>query len=251
MKIKCLLSLSFALFLSAPDAGGQDFLTAQRKYPRVRQAITEKGEAVSETLSAYGIKTDKLHIAILAFKAEKRLDVFAKSAEKGSYRKVASYKICADPGKPGPKRKQGDCRVPEGFYHIDRFNPSSNYHLSLGINYPNASDKIKSGSDNPGGDIFIHGSCVTIGCLPMTDDKIKEIYLYAVYARNSGQARIPVYIFPFEMTGEKMKTYSGRYAGEGGLIPFWENLREGYKLFHDKGKALNFRVDGEGRYRFL
>lgn len=244
------LLLLFAFFWSVPDARCQDFLAEQRKYPRVRQAMTKKGETISNILSAHDIKTDKLHIAILAFKAENRLDVFAKSAQHEKFRKVASYKICADSGTLGPKRKQGDRQVPEGFYYIDRFNPSSNYYLSLGINYPNGSDKIKSGHVNPGGEIFIHGACVTIGCLPMTDDKMKEIYLYAVYARNSGQTRIPVYIFPFEMTGENMKTYSKQYAGENELLSFWKNLKQGYELFNDNREGLNFRISGNGDYQF-
>ena len=70
-------------------------------------------------------------------------------------------------GTMGPKRLQGDYQVPEGFYYINEFNPNSNYHLHLGLNYPNASDKILSDSLRPGGDIYIHGSCVSIGCIPL------------------------------------------------------------------------------------
>src|SRR5690606_11025729 len=95
---------------------------------------------------------------------------------------VKTYPVCSSSGLPGPKRKKGDRQTPEGFYHIDRFNPQSAFHLSLGINYPNSSDKILGHSD-PGGDIFIHGSCVTIGCVPLTDDLIKEVYVLAVEAK--------------------------------------------------------------------
>lgn len=70
--------------------------------------------------------------------------------------------------------------------------------MSLGLNYPNLSDRKKSKATNLGGDIFIHGDCVTIGCLPMTNELIKEIYLYAIYAKNNGQEKIPVYIFPIQ-----------------------------------------------------
>lgn len=99
------------------------------------------------------------------------MDIYAKKREDSTYKKLITYKICAKSGHLGPKRRQGDRQVPEGFYHINHFNPNSNYHLSLMINYPNASDKIKSQAPNPGGNICIHGSCVTIGCLPMTRSK--------------------------------------------------------------------------------
>ena len=65
--------------------------------------------------------------------------------------------------------------MPEGFYELDWFNPQSNFFLSLHINYPNASDRILGSRKNPGGDIFLHGSCASIGCIPITDDGIKEV----------------------------------------------------------------------------
>lgn len=86
-------------------------------------------------------------------------------------------------------------QVPECFYNIEIFNPASSYYLSLGINYPNLSDKIKGEKSKLGGDIFIHGSTVTIGCILITDDKIKEVYIYSIYAKENGQNKIP---FPFK-----------------------------------------------------
>lgn len=106
---------------------------------------------------------------------------------KDLFRLIKDYQICSLSGELGPKRQQGDLQVPEGFYWIDRFNPASNFYLSLGINYPNQFDRILGKSGELGGDIFIHGGCVTIGCIPITDDKIKELYLIAVEAKSNGQ----------------------------------------------------------------
>jgi murein L,D-transpeptidase YafK len=150
----------------------------------------------------------------------------------------------------GPKRRNGDRQVPEGFYHIDRFNPFSNFYLSLGINYPNPSDRKKSRAQRLGGDIFIHGSCVTIGCLPMTDDKIREIYLYAVHARNNGQTNIPVYIFPFRMTEGNFETYKQKYRQNQELIAFWTNLKTGFDKFERTKEALHISVNKDGNYDF-
>ncbi|MFV0335392.1 MAG: murein L,D-transpeptidase family protein [Tropicimonas sp.] len=87
----------------------------------------------------------------------------------------------------GPKQFSGDGKTPEGAYYIDRRNPRSSFHLSIGISYPNPNDVAfaqEQGRD-PGGDIFIHGDRRpqdpqgkdwTAGCIAVTDDQMEEIY---------------------------------------------------------------------------
>ena len=227
-----------------------DFLAEQKKYKRVREAFSEKGKLMAETLKENKIATAELTILLTAFKAEKELHLYAKNKAEAAYKKIATYQICAASGGPGPKRQQGDLQVPEGFYHIDRFNPASRFHLSLGINYPNQSDKRKSKAADPGGDIFIHGSCVTIGCIPLTDDKIREVYLYAIQARHNGQLKIPVYLFPFKMTGPNMSSYRRKYRNKPELLNFWLNLATGYDSFEKEKKEIKFSVDSQGNYKY-
>jgi murein L,D-transpeptidase YafK len=87
----------------------------------------------------------------------------------------------------GHKRFEGDGKTPEGLYLIDRRNPNSKFHLSLGISYPNQTDRAMAASMNkkPGGDIFIHGQKRpgeknrhdwTWGCLSVSNKDIEEIY---------------------------------------------------------------------------
>lgn len=88
----------------------------------------------------------------------------------------------------GPKRFEGDGRTPEGFYLIDRRNPESDFHLSLGISYPDAADRAYAAAHgrDPGGDIFIHGDRRpgrdregpdwTAGCIAVTDRQMERIY---------------------------------------------------------------------------
>jgi len=226
-----------------------DFLADQKKFQRVRTAISEKEAVVKEKLNSENIKHDELEILITVFKQEKQLEIYAKNKNDLEYKKVVSYEICQSSGELGPKRMEGDGQVPEGFYFIEKFNPVSNFYLSLGINYPNESDR-KFGTGRLGGDIFIHGNCVTIGCVPMTDEIIKEIYLYALFAKNNGQERIKAYFFPFRMNDESMTKYKEEYKANTSLIIFWMNLKLGYDKFIKNKRELKVSVDNKGRYIF-
>lgn len=243
-----LVSILGALLLSFTLQ--RDFLAEQKKFQRVRATITEKQDTLKQKLRQHHLTLDNLTILLVAYKDNDLLDVYAKSKQETTFKKIISYDVCSRSGQLGPKRMQGDGQVPEGFYHIDRFNPTSNFYLSLGINYPNLADKRKSKASNLGGDIFIHGSCVTIGCLPMTDNSIKEIYLLAVHAKNNGQLKIPVYVFPFNMTDQNMITYKARYKDSKELLTFWDNLKMGYDKFILDSKELNIKVAEQGDYTY-
>ena len=236
----------FNIINSVSFAGS--FLDEQKRYSRVRTAIKEKDALIKQNIINNNIKLNETNILITAYKQEDILEIYAKNKNDKTYKKIAEYKIAAKSGILGPKRMEGDLQVPEGFYYIDRFNPASSYYLSLGINYPNEADRKKSNAKKLGGDIFIHGANVTIGCMPMTDDKIKEIYLYAIYAKDNGQSKIPVYIFPFKMTDNNFNYYKKIY--ESSLIDFWKNIKEGYDIFQNTKKEITIRIDNNGNYIF-
>ena len=124
-----------------------------------------------------GITYPPARVTLLALKEEKQLEVWAGN-KKGPLRKLHTYPILAASGTSGPKRCEGDCQVPEGFYLIDILNPSSRFHLSMRVNYPNAEDIAHKtvSREKMGSDIYIHGNKVSIGCLAMGDDAIEEIF---------------------------------------------------------------------------
>lgn len=246
------MSLFFLLFASSFFAknGTIDFLTEQKKHHRVKTAINEKLNIVEKKLSENGLRLTNFELLMVAYKDVDVLEIYAKKKSAKHFKCIVTYPICARSGSLGPKRKQGDAQVPEGFYYIQRFNPISQYYLSLGLNYPNLSDRKKSNATNLGGDIFIHGDCVTIGCLPMTNELIKEIYLYAIYAKNNGQDNIPVYIFPFKMANSNMKIFSEKFKHDKNLLLFWENLKIGYDKFTENYQKLNYSVSAIGDYVF-
>ncbi len=207
-----------------------DFKNDQLKHSKVKEAYAEKLAFLEKLLKSKQIDISKLEIYIRAFKQEGLLEVWAKNKTDQKFQFLMSYDICRSSGNIGPKRKEGDMQVPEGYYFINHFNPESSYYLSLGINYPNSSDKIFADKNHPGGSIYIHGQCVTIGCLPITDDKIKELYVLALEARNNGQTSIPVAIFPMKMTAENMVQLKS-ISHSTDIWNLWMDLQMGYENF--------------------
>jgi murein L,D-transpeptidase YafK len=223
------LFFSLIFMLVASD----NFKTKQLKYERVRAAYDEKSEAVFALLKSKNLESSKLRVFFRVFKKEQKMEIWAKNEKDKAFLLLKTYDIVSPTGNLGPKRKQGDMQTPEGFYLVDRFNPVSNFHLSLGINYPNESDKILGEKGNLGGDIFIHGSNVTVGCMPMTDDKIKEIYILAVEARNAGQTQIPVHIFPMNLAEKRFKELEN-YAKSADFLEYWSRLKGGQKIDYQR-----------------
>lgn len=176
-----------------------------------------------------------------AFKVEKELEIWAEGT-KNTMVLLRTYPIAAASGTPGPKRRQGDLQVPEGVYKVDRFNPNSMFHLSLGLNYPNASDRILGDKADPGSDIFIHGNEVSIGCMAMTDEKIEEIYDLATKAKRA----ITVHIFPCRMSGNAYAAIKRDYPQHR---TFWTQLEPIYLAFEDTKRVPKVSIDSKGRYK--
>lgn len=242
--------LTVFIIVTGISLSAQGFKAQQLQNGRVNKAYQEKERLVFDLVKYKGLDIQSLNIFIRAFKKEKKMEIWGKDSLHKQYILIAEYRICRTSGKAGPKRKQGDGQIPEGFYHIDRFNPWSSFYLSLELNYPNASDRVLSNKKHPGGEIFIHGSCVTIGCLPMTDDKIEDIYIMAVEAGNNGQENIPVHIFPLKMEGETYLALLEEQGDNGALLEFWSNIEEGYLYFEENKILPEFVLDNNGRYCF-
>ncbi|WP_375435672.1 murein L,D-transpeptidase family protein [uncultured Hymenobacter sp.] len=218
------------------------FRAQQQQYPRVQDAYATHEADLHALLRRNGIQAGRLELYLRAFKVGRRLEVWGREQDTGEFVLLRTYALAGTSGTLGPKRQAGDKQVPEGFYFINRFNPVSNYHLSLGLDYPNTAD-LRHAAPNPGGDIFIHGSDTSVGCLPITDAGIRELYVLAVEARSAGQTSIAVHIFPFEMTTENL---ARRVASPHSS--FWQGLVAGYQYFEDHHRLPSVRVDARGAY---
>jgi murein L,D-transpeptidase YafK len=227
------------------------FKDEQNQYSRVRQARENYERQIDSMFKSVKITYPPREIVLVVLKDEQFLELWAKQDNLETYTLVKTYKFTASSGTVGPKRKRGDLQIPEGFYHIIHFNPVSNFHLSLKINYPNESDRIFGGERDLGGDIFIHGSTVTIGCIPIGDASIEELYVLCVDVASRNNKDIPVYIFPSRMDSAGMLQLKHIAGQDTILLTFWENIKQGYDIFYLFHEKLNFQIDGSGTYRFF
>lgn len=134
-------------------------------------------ERIGEHLEKASIDGYPEKLIIAAFKEELMLQVYA--MVNGNIKFIKEYPFTATSGGLGPKLKHGDLQIPEGIYGVEYFNPNSKYHLSIKVSYPNEFDRSKSTLgkvSQMGGDIFIHGKNVTVGCIPIGDEAIEEVF---------------------------------------------------------------------------
>lgn len=224
-------TICMAMLLYSISASAQPFKAGQLKYERARGAYEHKEDTLKALLKEKGIESFNIELFMRAFKKDKKFEVWVRERGTEKYTKLLEWDICASSGMLGPKRKEGDRQVPEGFYHVMEFLPWSEYHLGLWINYPNADDLKHADPQKPGGQIVIHGKCCTIGCIPLTDDKIEELYVLAVEARAHGQQKIQVHIFPTHLDSAGMAGLTWDYADRPDLLDFWKRLQHGYLYF--------------------
>lgn len=238
-------SLVGALLASPPAVAG-DFYDKQLRYDRVRAAFADHEGAVRDAFRAARAAWPPRGLYLRAFKREGELEVWAAPTRGERLVLVRTIPVCARSGGLGPKTRSGDGQVPEGFYAIDRFNPRSAYHLSLGLDYPNALDRARAAAADapPGGDIFIHGDCVTIGCLPLEDGPISWLYVAAVRARDAGQRRISVVVSPCRFGDAACDAVL--VTDDDATRALWEALRRGDALFAERGVAPRVSVTKRG-----
>lgn len=148
-------------------------------------------------LHRVGLNYHPKQIAILVFKKSRVLELWARN--QGPWEHVKNFPVLAASGHAGPKLKNQDHQVPEGIYRITGFNPVSRFDLSMHVGYPNPFDLMqakKSHRRNLGGDIFIHGSNRSIGCIAIGNKNIEALFPFVVTA---GKKNTEVIIAPNDL----------------------------------------------------
>ncbi len=215
---KVLFALSLAIAAGALVAGCEDDLNSASG--RSLQPISNKTLALMDKIGT----TPSAPVLIRSYKQEAEFEIWKMKSD-GQYALLKTYPMCRWSGQLGPKVREGDRQVPEGFYTITpgQMNPNSHYYLSFNVGYPNAYDRALG---HTGGDIMVHGICSSAGCFSMTDEQIGEIYAIAREAFNGGQRAIQMQSYPFRMTAENLAKH--RLDPN---IAFWKALKNGADHF--------------------
>jgi murein L,D-transpeptidase YafK len=221
---------AFALMLVASEGAGRSRLEA------VRAARTAD---VQRLLAAAGLSFPAQTVYLRAFKEERHVELWAGGAS-GPLSLVKVYTMCAASGTLGPKRREGDLQVPEGLYVISEFNPASQFHLSMKVSYPNTSDRLRGDAQRPGGLIYLHGHCASIGCIAIEDGPIEEVYLVAERA-TTHPLRIDV--FPARLTPAWLRAHANSEHAS-----LWKELMPAFERFESARRPLSFTIGADGSY---
>ena len=243
--ITCIISLCVSSGLWAQTS----YVSIQAATGKVTGVYSKVEDSLRKQFEAKKLTWPPQEVYVRSFKYDRQLEVWVKGDLKEPFKLFKSYKVCMQSGTLGPKRMEGDYQMPEGFYYINEFNPNSNYHLALGLNYPNASDKVLSDSLHPGSAIYIHGSCVSTGCIAISDQPIEELYVLASHAKENGQDFIPVHVFPIKYSIKKSFEYLAQATKENQqLQKFAVTLKAAYDYFEDKKQLPLILVNKKGQY---
>jgi murein L,D-transpeptidase YafK len=232
--------LALALFASA-SALTLAACNDESALPRSGRHYVPVSLATQEAMREKGMRTHA-PVLIRAYKQESELEVW-KQDSSGKMALLKTYPMCRWSGQLGPKVKEGDRQVPEGFYSITpgQMNPNSSFYLSFNVGYPNAVDRQLG---RTGAHIMVHGDCSSMGCFAMTDGQIADIYALTREAFAGGQSSIQLQSFPFRMTPENLAKYrSDPHIG------FWKTLKQGHDYFDVARTPVQTAACG-GRYAF-
>jgi murein L,D-transpeptidase YafK len=223
-------------YAAPPEASLWDGWMPEQRIQSVNQRVKPK---LIEALQARGVHLGA-PVFLRVMKEDRLLELWLKVGAR--WQLWRSYIIAAASGQLGPKLREGDGQVPEGFYRINaaQLNPASGYHLAMNLGYPNEYDRQRQ---RTGSYIMIHGRAVSVGCLAMTDLWMEEIYLLVSEAIAQGQAEVQVQIFPFRMTVARLNAARDHVWHE-----FWSSeLWPAWCSFETSREPPEMRVQ-EGRY---
>ena len=203
--MKVLVFFVLVQLSSMAASGSPEHAVTGKLFPlSIKQVVERYYDKVASRLEPrfrYGdVDWPPRRISLVAFKEQRRLEVWAE--KNGKWVHVVEYDIRALSGTAGPKLREGDRQVPEGFYQITWLNPYSRYHLSMKLDYPNIYDREQArteGRTRLGGDIFIHGEAASRGCLAMGNNAIEDLFVLTALV---GKENVSVLISPRDFRTE-------------------------------------------------
>ncbi len=197
--------LFYVVFISGCTSYGGKHIDTKDWNKATREVIDQYGPHANQTLKAEfkdaGLPFPPAKIELLVFKKERKVELWAKG-HVSSWRYIKTYPMHAFSGGPGPKLREFDRQIPEGIYRIVELNPFSALQLSLKLDYPNAFDRSHAkaeGRKKLGGNIFIHGAELSVGCIAIGDANINELF---VLVGETGMRNVEVVSVPNDLRYE-------------------------------------------------
>lgn len=243
LRLTCLL----LLLLSLISADKTQQYSYQINQSRVQLASLHS-EDIADAFRKQGISYPPEDLFIRIHKLEGETELWARDHQDKAFKLVKTFSVCNMSGALGPKRQQGDYQVPEGIYHISKFNPHSSYHLSLQVNYPNRADRIlTSNPAAPGNLIFVHGACASAGCVAIENRQIEWLYWACLETKKESDKQIPVHILPFKMDHLRADILFHLEADET-KAELWSQLKAVDDQFRKTGNPAKVEIDSGGAY---
>lgn len=248
--IQTFLTACFTFFATANLFAQGTVVQGQKAYVGNNSGANALEDSIKRDFKNKNLSWPPQAVYIRSFKYDRKLElwVIAKPGD-SIFSLFKTYNICMQSGSIGPKREEGDNQVPEGFYYINEFNAKSNYHMSLGLNYPNASDKYLCNAKKPGGNIFIHGNCVSVGCIAIQDAPVEEVFFIASQAKASGQEFVPVHVFPvkYDVPGS-LEYLTNSAKGPQADHTYILNIKTVFDYFQKNKKLPVIMINKKGDY---
>jgi murein L,D-transpeptidase YafK len=213
----------------------------ERGSARDQGARSRRTATVEKLFADAGVSFPATQVLFRVFKKEHKLEVWANDAKGAAMKPIATYGICRISGDVGPKRHEGDRQVPEGFYEIPGMWTDTPYHLALDVNYPNPYDRAQT-PNSPGSAILVHGSCVSIGCISMSDERIEELWTIAAPLYRHGET-VKLHIFPSRNMKELMAN-----PEEAEHVAFWRLIEPTLDKFNDDHVLATVTFDWKRDY---
>ncbi len=263
--------LEFTVFKidSVADYTGSDERTPSYIKKRLAKLI---GESVKEKCIEIGVNYPPKFVMYRFFKLEGEFEIWVANRRSDTLKMLALIPVCAADFTPGTKLREGDGKTPEGFFNstllygssysfmwmklnnkeIDDFgNVRKGSSFKICLDYPLAIDRARTKkilpNYSPGGQICIHGNCVSAGCISFENKDFLPVFYTAATHNQSAYGKPKIHIFPFRFTPKLKEKYSIKVHSKMSpeqLIEFWNKIEKGYNLFEKNHKAMRTSNSG-------
>lgn len=230
-----------------PVAAGQPVSVAQMSLPASAASSEKAGRSVPSELKSLGLAAGD-PVFLRLFKKEQELELWMQARGHADFTLFRVYRLQASSLTPGPKRREGDRLIPEGFYYqtasqYREHDQSVGDREEIDLGYPNDWDRLDA--DVSGAAVLAVGASRDSVCLLSAED-MAEVKTMIGAAFSSGQRVLRLHLFPFRMSDEMM---SREWNESSASADFWMKLKEGYDFFENAGFPPNVTVDSSG-YHF-